>query len=70
MNIIKVIKSYDKYNVNAYISLLFHFSGFFLANYICAIKQEKKHIFAIVLISKERTHYQDKIYTIILSLVK
>lgn len=46
------------------------FFWFFLANYICAIKQEKKHIFAIVLISKERTHYQDKIYTIILSLVK
>lgn len=44
------------------------FFWFFLANYICAIK--KTHIFAIVLISKERTHYQDKIYTIILSLVK
>lgn len=66
MNIIKVIKSYDKYNVNAYNFIFL----VFLANYICAIKQEKKHIFAIVLISKERTHYQDKIYTIILSLVK
>lgn len=40
MNIIKVIKSYDKYVMLTHI-ILFHFSVFFLVNYICAIKREK-----------------------------